>query len=160
VIFLVVLQPGAGLDLNNIPLVVPIQPLCRSIHGFQERIALIRRCPAILRFVPVDRLVWKRLLLYWLAFQLLLKGPKHSSPLVFTISNSWQLIFIQPFIHPSMLYSPLMGRGLFFSSIIFFTQAVGLLGRGISPSRGRYLYTGQHKHRINIHIDIRALSGI
>jgi hypothetical protein len=28
-------------------------------------------------------------------------------------------------------------------------QSVGLLGRGISPSQGRYLHTGQHKRRIN-----------
>jgi hypothetical protein len=30
-----------------------------------------------------------------------------------------------------------------------FSQTVGLLGRVISPSQGRYLHTGQHKHRIN-----------
>jgi hypothetical protein len=30
-----------------------------------------------------------------------------------------------------------------------FTQTVGLLGRVIRPSRGLYLNTGQHKHRIN-----------
>jgi hypothetical protein len=30
-----------------------------------------------------------------------------------------------------------------------FSQAVGFLGRVISPSQGRYLNTGQHKHRIN-----------
>jgi hypothetical protein len=30
-----------------------------------------------------------------------------------------------------------------------FSQTAGLLGRVISPSRGRYLNTGQHKHRIN-----------
>jgi hypothetical protein len=30
-----------------------------------------------------------------------------------------------------------------------FTQSVALLGRGISPSQGRYLHTGLHKHRIN-----------
>jgi hypothetical protein len=30
-----------------------------------------------------------------------------------------------------------------------FTQSVGHLGRGISPSQGRYLHTGQHKHRIH-----------
>jgi hypothetical protein len=28
---------------------------------------------------------------------------------------------------------------------------VGLLGRGISPSQGRYLHTEQHKRRINAH---------
>jgi hypothetical protein len=41
------------------------------------------------------------------------------------------------------------------------TQSVGLLGRGISPSQGLYLYTEQHKHRTNAHnTDIYALSGI
>jgi hypothetical protein len=57
-------------------------------------------------------------------------------------------------------YSPLLGPGLFFSFVIFFTQSVGLLGRVFSPSQGRYLYTGQHKHTINAYTDIRALSGI
>jgi hypothetical protein len=31
---------------------------------------------------------------------------------------------------------------------LFFTQTVGLLERVISPSQGRYLHTGQHKHRL------------
>jgi hypothetical protein len=56
--------------------------------------------------------------------------------------------FIHSFIH-QWLYSHLLGPGLFFSFVIFFTQTVGLLGRVISPSQGRYLHTGQHKHRIN-----------
>jgi hypothetical protein len=30
-----------------------------------------------------------------------------------------------------------------------YTQSVGLLGRGISLSQGRYLHAQQHKHRIN-----------
>jgi hypothetical protein len=58
------------------------------------------------------------------------------------------------FIH-QWLYSPLLGPGLF-SFVIFFTQTVGLLGRVISPSQGRYLHTGQHKHRVNAHTDIHA----
>jgi hypothetical protein len=32
-----------------------------------------------------------------------------------------------------------------------YTQSVGLLGRGISPSQGLYLDTEQHNHRINAH---------
>jgi hypothetical protein len=36
----------------------------------------------------------------------------------------------------------------------------GLLGRVMSPSQGRYLHTGQDKHRINAHTDTHALSGI
>jgi hypothetical protein len=42
----------------------------------------------------------------------------------------------------------LLDLGRFFSFFIH-TQSVGLLGRGISPSQGRYLHTGQQKHRIN-----------
>jgi hypothetical protein len=42
-----------------------------------------------------------------------------------------------------------------------YTQSVGLLGRGISPSQGLYLHTKQHKHKIHAHnTDINALSGI
>jgi hypothetical protein len=59
-----------------------------------------------------------------------------------------------------MAVQPLLGPGLFFSSVIIFTQTIGLLGWVISPSRGRYLYTGQQKHRINTYTDIHALSCI
>jgi hypothetical protein len=44
------------------------------------------------------------------------------------------------FIH-QWLYCPLLGSDLFFSIVIFFTQTVGLLGRAISPSQGRYLHS-------------------
>jgi hypothetical protein len=44
----------------------------------------------------------------------------------------------------------LVDLGRFFSFLIY-TQLIGLLGRGISPSQGRYLHTEQHKHRINAH---------
>jgi hypothetical protein len=63
------------------------------------------------------------------------------------------------FIH-QWLYSSLLCPGIFFSSLIVFTKSVGLLGRVISPSQGRYPHTEQHKHRINAHTDIHALSGI
>jgi hypothetical protein len=33
-----------------------------------------------------------------------------------------------------------------FSSFLIYTQSVGLLGRGISPTQGRYLHT-EHKYR-------------
>jgi hypothetical protein len=49
------------------------------------------------------------------------------------------------------LHSHLLGLVRFFSFLIFFTQSIRLLGRGMSPSQGRYLHTGQHKHRINAH---------
>jgi hypothetical protein len=42
-----------------------------------------------------------------------------------------------------------------------FSQTVGLLGRVISPSQGRYLHMGQHKENKRIHTPIiHALSGI
>jgi hypothetical protein len=41
-----------------------------------------------------------------------------------------------------------------------FSQKVGLLGRAISPSQGRNLNTGQHKHRTNAFTpNIHPLSG-
>jgi hypothetical protein len=49
------------------------------------------------------------------------------------------------------LFQPVQGPGLLFSSVIFFTQTAGLLGRVISSSQGRYLNTEQHKYRINAH---------
>jgi hypothetical protein len=51
-----------------------------------------------------------------------------------------------------------VGPWLFFSFLILYT--VRLLGRGISPSRGRYPHTEQHKHRIGAHTLSNALSGI
>jgi hypothetical protein len=47
-----------------------------------------------------------------------------------------------------------------FSAFYSYTQSVGLLGRGISPSQGRYLHTEQHKHRINVHTDVHICSRI
>jgi hypothetical protein len=58
--------------------------------------------------------------------------------------------FIHSFIH-QCFYSSLLGPGLFFRFVIFFTQTAGLLGQVISPSQDRYLHRGQHKHRINEH---------
>jgi hypothetical protein len=40
-----------------------------------------------------------------------------------------------------------------------FSQTVGLIGRVISPSQGRYLNTGQYEHRINIHTKVHVRSG-
>jgi hypothetical protein len=48
---------------------------------------------------------------------------------------------LQPFFKPWPL----------FQFLDLFIQSIGHLGRGISPSKGRYLHTGQHKHRINAH---------
>jgi hypothetical protein len=50
----------------------------------------------------------------------------------------------------SMALQPLWALTAFSSSLIY-TQSVALHGRVISPSQGRYLHTGQHKHRTNAH---------
>jgi hypothetical protein len=79
-------------------------------------------------------------------------------------------MFLSISIHPSIYqsvyscYSSLEHRASVkrFVSLQFLNlrQSVGLLGQGTSPSQGRYLYTGQHKRRINEHIDMHALSRI
>jgi hypothetical protein len=61
---------------------------------------------------------------------------------------------------PSVIYNSFINGSTALSFVIFFTQTIGLFGRMISPSQGRYLHTGEHKHRINAHTDIYALSGI
>jgi hypothetical protein len=63
-------------------------------------------------------------------------------------------------VYVYMAQQSFVGPWPLFSFVIFFTQSVGLLGRGISPPQGRYLHTEQHKHRINTHTDIHASSGI
>jgi hypothetical protein len=50
-------------------------------------------------------------------------------------------VALQPFVRPWPL----------FQFLDLFTQSVGLLGQGISPSQGSYLHAGQHKHKINAH---------
>jgi hypothetical protein len=47
------------------------------------------------------------------------------------------------------LYSPLLGLGLFFSLLILYTISRTPLTRDQPFARSLYLYTGQHKHRIN-----------
>jgi hypothetical protein len=44
-----------------------------------------------------------------------------------------------------MALQPFVGPWSLFQFLDPYTQSVGLLGRGISPSEGRYLRTGQHK---------------
>jgi hypothetical protein len=68
-------------------------------------------------------------------------------PLSPVTSGIFQLRFLVSKHLSLWLYGPL-DLGRFFSFLIY-TQSVGLLGRGISPSQGRYLHTDQHKHRIN-----------
>jgi hypothetical protein len=42
-----------------------------------------------------------------------------------------------------------LGPGVWFLRFMIILQTLGLLGRVISSSQGRYLNTGQHRHRIN-----------
>jgi hypothetical protein len=57
---------------------------------------------------------------------------------------------LQPFVGPWPL---LQFRNLFYTD-------GRLLGWVIRPSQGRYLHTGQHRHRTTTHTDIHALGGI
>jgi hypothetical protein len=62
------------------------------------------------------------------------------------------LLNIHSFINDSTAL--LLGPGLFFSFVIFFTQTVGLLERVISPSQGLYLHkttTQTQNKRIHTH---------
>jgi hypothetical protein len=55
-----------------------------------------------------------------------------------SILTYFRYSFIPSFIH-QWLYSSLLGPGHFFSFVFSFTQTVGFLGLGISPTQGRYL---------------------
>jgi hypothetical protein len=58
---------------------------------------------------------------------------------------------LQPFVGPCSLF-PVSWS---------YTQSVGLLRKGISPSQGLYLHAEQHKHRINVrNTYINAMNGI
>jgi hypothetical protein len=50
-----------------------------------------------------------------------------------------------------LLFSLYLFCCLFHFSFLILVQSVGLLGRRINPSQGRYLHAEQHKHRINAH---------
>jgi hypothetical protein len=64
---------------------------------------------------------------------------------------------VRPSVHPSIylsiypIYLSIYGSTVLlldlvrFLSVLTYKQSVGLLGRGISPSQGRYLHTEQHK---------------
>jgi hypothetical protein len=85
------------------------------------------------------------------------KTTAHTSRASLVSRNATLYKVFHSFIHSSMAL--LLAPGLFFSFAIIFTQT-RLLGRAIIPSQARYLYTGQHKHRINAHRDIHVLSRI
>jgi hypothetical protein len=44
-----------------------------------------------------------------------------------------------------------------FFIFLIYTQSVGLLERGISPSQGRYLHPEQHKYRINAQLSMSQM---
>jgi hypothetical protein len=59
-----------------------------------------------------------------------------------------------------MALQPFVGPGPLLEFRNHFYTGGRTLGRVISPSQGRYLHTAQHKHRINTHTEIHALSEI
>jgi hypothetical protein len=82
------------------------------------------------------------------------KTQPHPSVCMFTRNPTRpDLLNFSVFMHVclSMALQPFVGRSRLLQFGNLFTQTVGLLGRVISPSKGPYLHTGQHKHRINAH---------
>jgi hypothetical protein len=67
---------------------------------------------------------------------------------------SYQSVYQSIYLSLSVVQQPLWALAAFFSFLIH-TQSIVLLGRGISPSQGRYLHIEQHKHRINAHRHVR-----
>jgi hypothetical protein len=90
------------------------------------------------------------------------KVNRPSSSTLFRISDGSDYFeAFASFIHSSGALQPLLDFcRVFFSDSLSFTQSVGLLGRGISPSQDQNLHTGQYKHRINAHTHMHASSGI
>jgi hypothetical protein len=81
--------------------------------------------------------------------------PRFYSPLLGLPS-----MVLQPFVGPSIHGSTALCWVLAAFSVSWsYTQSVGPLGWVISPSQGRYLHTGQPKHRINAYTDIHASNG-
>jgi hypothetical protein len=67
---------------------------------------------------------------------------------------------VSGFIHSSMALQPFVGPWPLLRFRNHFYTEVGILGGVISPSQSRYLHAGQHKHKINAHTNIHALSEI
>jgi hypothetical protein len=80
-------------------------------------------------------------------------GSGYIDPRFLDLGTSWRwVVSFTPwplFFFFQWLFQPIQGPGLFFSSVIIFSQTVGHLEQVISPSQGCYLHTGQHKHRID-----------
>jgi hypothetical protein len=85
--------------------------------------------------------------------------PFHLSKIHFNVvhpptswSSQWSLFFWLYYYYYYYYVSTALCWSLDAFSVSWsYTQLVGLLGRGISSSQGRYLYIEQHKPRINSH---------
>jgi hypothetical protein len=109
-----------------------------------------------IQFTVLSSGIWRRVVIFRIVPE---DRTLHNHGCENLIIYIFTFCFLISLIH-QWLYSPLLGPGLFISFVIIFTQTVELLGRVIRPSKSRYLHTGQHKHRINSHTDIYALSEI
>jgi hypothetical protein len=83
------------------------------------------------------------------------EGNESGSPRVVYTTNITRTISI----YLSMPLQTSLDLGRFFSHLIFYIQSVGLLGRVISPSQGRYLHTDS-ANTDQTHADNHASSGI
>jgi hypothetical protein len=76
----------------------------------------------------------------------------HRNPtLSFHFIKIWSIIRRKATDTILMAIQSFVGPWPLLQSLYLFAQSVGLLVQGISPSQGRYLHRGQHKHRINAH---------
>jgi hypothetical protein len=126
---------------------------CLAMDGLSDSdtIRLLGRTPRYYCFTPsvtFSYTAWQTVFLFNASFFFAL-FQKFAAILFVSLFAFWQIITsIYLSIYDSTVL--LLDLGRFFSFLIF-TQSVGLLGRGISPSQDRYLHTGEDKYRINAH---------
>jgi hypothetical protein len=138
-----------GESLNN------LQYRCSSLIGSFTSVALLTNRTLILTIrVPVLWILsWKR----EMSFRVSARKPSVLTGLSWLVTSTgyWQYYYY--YYCSTSIYWVLAD----FSGSWSYAQSVGVLGRGISPSQGRYLLAEQHKRRINAqNTDIHALSEI
>jgi hypothetical protein len=72
----------------------------------------------------------------------------------YLLSKKWLIHFFVPWCS---LWRIGIRETLVSFQFLDFRQSVGRPGLEINPSQGRYLHTGQHKHRINVHTKHQCL---
>jgi hypothetical protein len=118
------------------------QPYCREATPHRHDILCVRIMSSLSKMQP------KFVLLF--ASNLHALSNENDKNIYLSI---WLSVCLSIFlsIYLFMALQPFVSSWPLFQFIDLFTQPVGHFGREISPSQGRYLHTGQHRHRINSH---------